>query len=357
MRAEVTGGLPGCPLRFRAPDGAPEHTPRSARGSRPPSPAPRPPAKTPPRALSTTNCAVGRVGEDRVDPLRLAVRRALMRAGSADVPEHSAVVRSVGGIVSPGLGEAEPTVGATTALVGVMVVLSVVFPEAHGADLEVATSLKRQVPATRTCVRLASRRPIHVDEHAGNCRARSALLITTLPGLPDSSGRRPLDSLAFAESSRSDGEHNRTDPSGGCSRANGAQPVTDGFARECPSGLGGVWGTTGFPSSARSTDPRTDRDDCILGHHERAPGGSTICSTTVHDSAVSAPVRAGALRPSGTPAWQDRHRTHSTYIPEPVGRVASGCTWEVTENANGLRPSTLFRGYFSRCGGCGFESA
>lgn len=121
----------------------------------------------------------------------LAVRWMLGQTGSSDVLESWSVARSVDYEVSPGLGEAEPIVGTAAALIGVVVVLAVIFPGAHGADLVVATSLKRQVPATRTCVRLAPRRPIHVDEHAGDCHIRRAPLTTTLPWLPNSPGHCP----------------------------------------------------------------------------------------------------------------------------------------------------------------------
>lgn len=92
-----------------------------------------------------------------------------MRMGSTNVLEPSAVTCSVGGKVLPGLCEAEPAVGTAAALVGVMVILAVVFPEADGADLVVTPLFKRQVTTARTCVRLASRRPTHVDEHARDC--------------------------------------------------------------------------------------------------------------------------------------------------------------------------------------------
>lgn len=115
----------------------------------------------------------------------LPVRRVLVQTGNADVLKPSMVARSKGSEVPPGLGEAETTVRTAAALVGVVVVLAVIFPKAHGADLEVATPLKRQIPATRTRIRLASRRPMHVDEHTSDCRVPSGPATRAMPFTPE----------------------------------------------------------------------------------------------------------------------------------------------------------------------------
>jgi hypothetical protein len=80
-----------------------------------------------------------------------------------------AVAGAVGGEVPACLGEAQTTVRTTAALIGIVVVLAVVFPEAHRADLEVAPLFKRQVTATRTAVRLTACKPAHIDEHTRDC--------------------------------------------------------------------------------------------------------------------------------------------------------------------------------------------
>lgn len=79
------------------------------------------------------------------------------------------VAGSVGSEVPTCLREAQTTVRTTATLIGIMVVLAVVFPEAHGADLEVPPLLKSQVTAARTRVRLTAGKSAHIDEHTRDC--------------------------------------------------------------------------------------------------------------------------------------------------------------------------------------------
>lgn len=114
-------------------------------------------------------------------PLALSAEWVLMRMVSTDVLQPAAVTRSVVREVAPCLAEAEPSVGAAAGLIGVMIVLAVVFPEAHRADLVVPPLLKRQVTTARTRIRLTPWRSMHIDEHARDCCSWAAALQPTPP--------------------------------------------------------------------------------------------------------------------------------------------------------------------------------
>jgi hypothetical protein len=64
-----------------------------------------------------------------------------------------------------GLSETEAAVGPTACLIGVVIVLAVVLPEAHGADLVHAAFAEGEVSAARASIRLVAGRPAHVEEH------------------------------------------------------------------------------------------------------------------------------------------------------------------------------------------------
>lgn len=78
-----------------------------------------------------------------------------VRGGWANMAHALRVASADRRIVAPRLGETERSVGATTDTVGVLVVLAVVFPETHRADLVSAPLAQRQEPAARARMRAA----------------------------------------------------------------------------------------------------------------------------------------------------------------------------------------------------------
>ncbi len=65
------------------------------------------------------------------------------------------------GIVPPGLDEAECTVWASSDDASIVIVLPVVFPEAHRTHLETTTLTQRQMMATRAGEPLPRDRTLH----------------------------------------------------------------------------------------------------------------------------------------------------------------------------------------------------
>lgn len=72
--------------------------------------------------------------------------------------------------VPTGLSQAQPAVRSATDPVGVVIVLAVVLPEAHGADLVEATLGKREVAAAWTPIGSAPGAAAHVDKGFGHGR-------------------------------------------------------------------------------------------------------------------------------------------------------------------------------------------
>ena len=72
--------------------------------------------------------------------------------------------------VPTGLSQTQPTVRSAAYPVGVVIVLAVVLPEAHGADLIEAALGKRQVATARTPIGPALWAAVHVDEGFGHGR-------------------------------------------------------------------------------------------------------------------------------------------------------------------------------------------
>jgi hypothetical protein len=111
----------------------------------------------------------------------------------------TALACSVRGEILTGLSETEAAIGPTAFVIGVVVILAVVLPEAHGADLVHATFAKGEVSAARTPVRLVPGRPVHVEEHALHCPGLGALTHVLLPGRLQSLSRSTAAPLTPGE--------------------------------------------------------------------------------------------------------------------------------------------------------------
>ena len=72
--------------------------------------------------------------------------------------------------VPMGLSQTQPAARSAAYPGGVVIVLAVVLPEAHGADLVEAALGKRQVAAARTPIGPALRAAVHIDEGSGHSR-------------------------------------------------------------------------------------------------------------------------------------------------------------------------------------------
>lgn len=93
-------------------------------------------------------------------------RWVFVRQGLAYERGTPLVTGSYGMEVPAGRREAEPAVRTASHAVSILVVLPVVLPEAHGADLEVAALIERQEATARTVVRTVLGLPVDVDERS-----------------------------------------------------------------------------------------------------------------------------------------------------------------------------------------------
>ncbi|HEV7932050.1 MAG TPA: hypothetical protein VGP70_06960, partial [Actinomadura sp.] len=96
----------------------------------------------------------------------LLVERVLVGVWLAYEVKTVAVAGSVRGEVAAGLSETEVAIGAAAYFTCVVVVLTLVLPEAHGTDLVHAAFPQGEVSTAGTCVRLGSRGAMYVEEHA-----------------------------------------------------------------------------------------------------------------------------------------------------------------------------------------------
>jgi hypothetical protein len=91
--------------------------------------------------------------------------RVLVRLWSPYEVKPTAFACSVRGEIMTGLSETQAAVGAPAYFIGVVLILAVVLPEAHGADLVHAAFAEGEVSAARASIRLVAGRPAHVEEH------------------------------------------------------------------------------------------------------------------------------------------------------------------------------------------------
>src|SRR5687767_11557143 len=94
---------------------------------------------------------------------RLLRQRVLVVSGRPYERKILFTARTEGGEVPAGLGEAVAAVRSTTNHVGVVVVLTVVLPETHRADLVLAACVERQVATAGARVRSASGWSVDVE--------------------------------------------------------------------------------------------------------------------------------------------------------------------------------------------------
>lgn len=88
----------------------------------------------------------------------------LLRPWRSDVLQAPRVARADSGEVPAGVEQTQASVRAAAHAAGVVVVLAVVVPEAHRADLVVATPLQREEAAARARMRPSLRPSPHIDE-------------------------------------------------------------------------------------------------------------------------------------------------------------------------------------------------
>jgi hypothetical protein len=107
---------------------------------------------------------------------RLLLRqRMLLIARWPNVRQPAGLRRADLGKVAASGGEAQTTVRAATDAIGVVGVLPVVLPEAHGADFPPAALVKREVSTARAGIRTVAA-PDDVDEgafHASDRRRKA----------------------------------------------------------------------------------------------------------------------------------------------------------------------------------------
>src|SRR5262249_42087123 len=112
---------------------------------------------------AATQSRAGRGGSRRTPSLP-AVQRLLFRKRITHVRDSAPFAGSKGGEISPGLVEAQTSVRTAANLIGVMLVLTVVLPEADRTDLIHASLIEGEISAARAGIRLASWWTPHVEK-------------------------------------------------------------------------------------------------------------------------------------------------------------------------------------------------